>query len=282
MKHWWGLGIFLVACAGTGTYQSPPLSSLTQNPPALPTLVPVPEKWEKAKFRGSSGLKELISQWIAMEQPSSFEHAAQEANRLLKKNGYPLALDARALLKKNQNKLELKAGQKIFTFFRGKELNSHADICGEQILKIPALPISEKTAAVISGGKKYPFSLAPFRRETVKIYRGKKLLSTIPLPEASEPIGISQNGKSIYIKFPLDEILTLDWWTRVVKNFPMVIGEDPYLVLRVERDRLSFLTDSDKLNPQEFEVQDSSSGFLHWRYLPSNLILELSSHCGQK
>lgn len=274
--------ILLFGCAGKSNTAAISLLTPNSNSSKEQALVPVPIKWEKTKIKGTFDLKDAISQWIEIEHPNSLEEVVRYANTLIRKHGFPLQLDASRLLKKNQRQLELKAGKKLFSFSAGHELNITPNICGEQILKIPAVVLSETQAALVSNGKQFPFSLAGFGREKVKVFRKKKLVATLSLPEPTEPLGISPRGNAVYIKFALDETITTEWWTRVVKDLPMVIGEDPYLVLKIEKNKIKFDSELERLIPQEFEVQDSNSEYLHWRFLPSNLILELSSHCGPK
>lgn len=271
----------LAGCAGNSTNPDGAFPIPLTSAETSPALVPVPEKLENTKLQGAFDLKEAISEWISLKHPHSYEEVVKQANSFIRKNGFPLQLDASRVLKKNPTRVEIQSGKKLFTFKPGRELSEKPDICGEHFLNIPVILLPENNAALVSAGKKYPFSLKKFRLEKVRIFREKKIVSTIAMPEATEPLGISRNGKAVYLKFPLEEPMTLEWWTRVVKNMPMVIGEDPYLVLKVEKEKISFDADINKLNPQEFEVQDSSPEALRWRYLPSNLILELSSHCGK-
>ncbi len=239
-----------------------------------------PDEPEEA-FRSieASDLRDSISSWIARHPEAEFEEAARMANRFLRLHGYPLVLDARRKVKKGQTEVKIVSGKKVFHFTSGKELSSSPDICGERFLRIPALLVNQNTAALIHKGKEYRFSLKGFQREKFRIFRGKRLISTIFAPEPSEPIGISANGKSIYLKFPLNEAETIGWWQKVAVFQPSLLDEEPYLTLRVQNHRLYFDENIEHLAAQEFEVEEGDESSFRWKFLPSKLVLELSSRC---
>lgn len=252
----------------------------TQDSLANPLVPSAPEEAEEA-FRSieASDLRDSISSWIARHPEAEFEEAARMANRFLRLHGYPLVLDARRKVKKGQTEVKIVSGKKVFHFTAGKELSSSADICGERFLRIPALLVNQNTAALIHKGKEYRFSLKGFQREKFRIFRGKRLISTIFAPEPSEPIGISANGKSIYLKFPLNEAQTIGWWQKVAVFQPSLLDEEPYLTLRVQNHRLYFDENIEHLPAQEFEVEEGDESSFRWKFLPSKLVLELSSRC---
>lgn len=227
----------------------------------------------------ASDLRDSISSWISRHPEAEFEEAARMANRFLRLHGYPLVLDARRKVKKGQSEVKIFSGKKVFHFVAGKELSSSPDICGERFLRIPALLVNQNTAALIHKGREYRFSLKGFQREKFRIFRGKRLVSTIYAPEPSEPIGIASNGKAIYLKFPLHEAQTIGWWQKVAVFQPSLLDEEPYLTLRVQNHRLYFDENIEHLPAQEFEVEEGDESSFRWKFLPSNLVLELSSRC---
>jgi hypothetical protein len=234
---------------------------------------------ESSRFHKESDLREAISRWIADNPQADYDEAARMANRLMRKHGYPMVLDASRLLKKNKHLLKLKAGKKTFVFESGKELSRTQDICGERFLRIPGLILGKEKAALISDGKEYPFSLKEFRRDRFRIYDGRKMKSIIFAPEPTEPIGLSGSGKALFIKFPLNEEAAAEWWQRMGSLQPSIIDEDPYLVLQVQATRLYFDENIEHLPPQEFEVDESDNTSFRWKFQPSDLVLELSSRC---
>ncbi len=278
---------FLCACASTPAPQAPksapknpPTESLqTLAPPISQVLTPLEEKEEAFRSIEASDLRDSISSWISRHPEADFEEAARMANRFLRLHGYPLVLDARRFVKNGRDEVKIVSGKKVFHFAAGKELSSSPDICGERFLRIPALVVNLETAALIHKGKEYRFSLRGFQREKFRIFRGKKLVSTIYAPEPSEPIGISANGKAIFLKFPLHEGQTVQWWQRVAAFQPSLLDEEPYLTLRVQNHRLYFDENIEHLPSQEFEVEEGSESAFRWKFLPSNLVLELSSRC---
>jgi hypothetical protein len=276
--------LFLVACASAQKAPEPmPVAPAAKSEPELPAN-PAPARVaepmeESSRFHKDSDLRESISRWIADNPQADFEETARTANRLLRRFGYPMVLDASKLLKKNKNLLRLRAGKKIFLFESGKELSRSKDICGERFLRIPARIRGKNQAALISEGKEYPFSLQGFRRDRFRIFRDKKLLSVIYAPEPTEPVGLANNGKAIFIKFPLNEEAASEWWQRIAEFQPSIVDEDPYLILRVEASRLYFDENIEHLPAQEFEVDEGDNSSFRWRFQPSDLVLELSSRC---
>jgi hypothetical protein len=235
---------------------------------------------EEKTFRiKASELRESISHWISKNPEADFEEAARMANRFLRLHGYPMVLDARDFVKNGETEVKIRSGKKVFHFYSGEKLSSTPDICGERFLVIPALVSSENTAILIYKGEEFPFSLKGFRREKFEVFRGKKLISTIFAPEPFEPIGLSANGKSLYFKFPLNETLTLGWWQKVSSFQPSLLDEEPYLTLRVQNHRLYFDENIEHLITQEFEPEDSDDPAIRWKFLRSNLIIEMSSRC---
>jgi hypothetical protein len=234
---------------------------------------------EASQFHRDSGLREAISRWIADHPDGDFEEASRMANRFMRKYGYPMVLDASHLLRGNKTKLKLRAGRKLFVFEAGKELSRSPDICGERYLRIPARVIGRNRAALVSNRKSYPFSLKGFRRDRFRVYRGDKLVAVIYAPEPTEPIGLEGDGKALFLKFPLNEEATSEWWQKMATFQPSLLDEDPYLLLRVEQNRLYFDENLEHVPAQEFEVDESDDSSFRWRFLPSGLVLELSSKC---
>jgi hypothetical protein len=268
------LSLFLLACAST-TRVAPEAIAPTpsQSQPVL--ITPLPQQHSSLE---ENELRDQISDWIYKNDQATYAQVAQFANKALRKWGYPFVLDAAAMLGKQQSTFLLKAGGKSFELKAGQELSPSPEPCGERFLRVHAKQVSENKALLVSGNKEYPFSLKSFRREKLLIWKGKQLLSTLHLPEPAEPMGLAMDGKSVFIKFPLDERVSASWWSRVARSFPDILSEDPYLVLRVERNRLSFDTEEKNLLPQEFEVNAGGSDTLRWRF--RDQILELSSRCG--
>lgn len=227
-----------------------------------------------------SDLRDQISDWLSENPQSNFKKASQMASRIMQKVGFPLQIDASSQLRRGQKSLILRTPKKTFYFLAGNELSENEEICGERYLQVPALISSEKSAVILSEGKKYPFSLKGFRREKFNIKNENKLIASILTPEPSEPIGVAPKGNALYMKFSLDEAKTSSWWTQIVSDFPELYGEDPYLVLRVEKNRLIFEDDIRHLAPQEFETEESGSETLRWRFKPSDFTVELPSRCG--
>lgn len=279
------LSLLLAACASAPNKAATPqpLAVEAKSEPELPANPPAPRVAEpveeSSRFHKESDLREAISRWIADNPQADFDEAARMANRFLRKHGYPMVLDASRLLKKNKNVLKLKAGNKIFVFESGKELSRSADICGERFLRVPGRIRGKEKAALIMDGKEYPFSLKEFRRDRFRIYDGKKLKSVIHAPEPTEPIGLAGNGRALFIKFPLNEEATAEWWQRMGNLQPSIIDEDPYLVLQVQAMSLYFDENIEHLPPQEFEVDESDNSTFRWKFQPSDLVLELSSRC---
>lgn len=277
--------LFLAACASAPTKPPAPLPAAPapKAEPEAPVTPPSPKVTEPAeessRFQKESDLREAISRWIADNPQADYDEAARMANRLLRKYGYPMVLDASRLLKKNKNVLRLKAGKKTFLFEAGKELSRTPDICGERFLRVPGLILGKEKAALISNGKEHSFSLKEFRRDRFRIYDEKKLKSVIYAPEPTEPIGLSSSGKALFIKFPLNEEATAEWWQRMGGLQPSIIDEDPYLVLQVQAMRLYFDENIEHLPPQEFEVDESDNTSFRWKFQPSDLVLEMSSRC---
>jgi hypothetical protein len=292
--------LFLAACAGQSTVPRPretaPIPIL--NPPAkaaevaIPSLaaeraaaltaVPeapeVPE--EEDRLTEGSDLKNAISRWIAENPKAEFDEVARMANHFLRLHGYPMVLDASGLVKIDETHVRLKSGKKTFVFESGKELSREIDICGERFLRIPARIISSKQAALVVKGREFPVSLEGFKREEFKVYRGKKLISKLYAPEPTEPIGLSANGKALYMKFFLNDAQVAPWWLRVGTHQPSVIDEEAYLKLRVEKNRLYFDETLEHLPAQEFEVEETPDASFRWAFEPSGLTLLLSARCG--
>jgi hypothetical protein len=227
-----------------------------------------------------SDLRNALSAWIAQNPEAEFDLVARTANRLLRRHGFPLVLDASGLLKPGQTELRIRAGSKTFLFEAGQELSLSPDICGERFLRIPGRILGTERAALISDGREYPFSLKGFKRERFRVLRGKKLVSVLYSPEPVEPIGLSTSGRAVYIRFSLNEGETAEWWHRIARHQPSLLGEDPYLALRVERSRLYFIENLDHLPSQDFVVEETDPSIFRWRFQPSGLVLELSSRCG--
>jgi len=285
--------ILITACATPPPTSQPapsgahPSAQITN--PARPTPAPriseqdleasPEEPMEEIDLGRSSDLASAISNWIADNPRAEFEEAARMANRFMRRYGYPLVLDVAKLLKPGRSELRLKSGKRTFVFKAGEELSRSEDVCGERFLRIPGRILGPERAALVSEGREYPFSLKGFRRDRFRIFRKGKIISTLFAPEPTEPIGLTQNGKSIYIKFPLHEKKTAGWWQRIGLHQPSILDEDPFLTLRVERGRLYFVENIEHLPPQEFEVEQSEGSAFRWRFKPSELVLELSSHC---
>lgn len=285
------------ACAGKQPDPTPPpkepqieelppsveLSALP--PPAPPELPPPPaiasmeEPEEKAAFLGSSDLKSAISKWIKKRPRADYDEVARAANRLMRKLGYPFVLDVSQLLSKEDTEFHLKVGRKTFVFSSEKALSRTFDVCGERYLRVPARIFDETTALLVDGQKTYPFSLEPFGRETFLIYKKDELVSILSAPEPSEPIGVSANGKALFLKFPLHEEQTTIWWQRMGRQQPAILDEEPYLTLRVEKNRIYFDENIERLPPQDIEVEENTAGTIRWKFFPSRLIVELPSKC---
>ncbi len=270
------LPFLLFACA---TQQMPPIAAPTNLVPIVPAPILEAAGVEEAEPMAlqSSDLRSALSTWISENEDAEFAETARMANRLLRQFGYPLVLDAAKAVRRG--KIRLTAGGKIFTFMAGAELSETKDVCGERYLRVPGRVLGPNRAALVSGGKEYAFSLEKFGREKFRIYREGKLLAVIPSPEPAEPMGLASNGRSLYLRFLLEEARTSRWWTRVAEHVPAVIDEDPYLVLRVEKGRLYFDENEEHLQPQEFEVEQNAQGKFLWRFLPSGLVVELPSKC---
>lgn len=287
---------FLVfACAGQGTLSSAPPTptpvqeAISQETPVstgenLPELPPTPEAptepEETDKLSEGSQLQKSISNWIEENPNADFDEVARMANRFLRLHGYPMVIDASPLLKEGQTAVRIKSGKKTFVFEEGQELSRSTDLCGERFLRIPARILGADQAALVNKGKEYPISLHGFNRERFRVFRGRKLIAVIHAPEPTEPIGIGAGGKTIYMRFPLFEGPTAQWWQRIGVHQPSVLDEEPYLMLRVNRSRLYFDENIEHLPPQEFEVEDSDKSSYRWRFQPTGLVLELSSRCG--
>jgi hypothetical protein len=261
----------------------PPLPPVL--PPASPPPAPAPptdakSAEEPASLLEGTDLRQAISSWISEHEDADFELVTRMANRMMHRYGYPISVDASPLLKPGQDSLRLKAGNRTFLLRAGHELALGADACGERYLRLPVRLLGGNDAALVSGGRTYPFSLAPFRREEFRAFRGKRLIATFSAPEPTEPIGISGNGRALFLRFPLDEQLAINWWQRVARHQPSVLDEDPYLVLRVSKKRLYFDENIEHLPTQEIEVdEDTDPGNYHWRFLPQGFRLEFSTSC---
>lgn len=278
------IALLLSACAVTRTEQPSPAqpahASQREAPAPAPPLVKESQGEAEESSPQNSKLRESISLWIAENPHATFEEASRTANRLLRLNGYPMVLDAAGLIKRGQTRLRLRAGGKIFVFEAGKELSRSPDVCGERFLRLPARPLGADRAALIQNGKSYAFSLKPFRRERFRVFREGKQLSVLFAPEPTEPIGLANSGKALFLRFPLNESLTAGWWQRIAVDQPAVMGEEPYLLVQVQRNRLFFDENPEHLPPQEFEVEEGTGAAFRWRFMPSELVLELSSKCG--
>lgn len=277
--------VFLAACASAPRNTTAPLPAAApaktepELPASPPPSRPTEPVEESSRFHKESDLREAISRWIADNPRADYDETARMANRLLRKHGYPMVLDASRLLKKNKHQLKLKAGKKTFLFESGRELSRTEDICGERFLRIPGLILGKEKAALISEGKEYPFSLKEFRRDRFRIFDGRKMKSVIFAPEPTEPIGLSSSAKALFIKFPLNEEAAAEWWQRMGALQPSIIDEDPYLVLQVQAARLYFDENIEHLPPQEFEVDENDNTTFRWKFQPSGLVLELGSRC---
>jgi hypothetical protein len=246
-------------------------------PPAITPEQPEPD----AELEQSSDLRNSISDWIAENPDAELEEAARHANRLMRRHGYPLVLDVSALLKPKQSVLRLKSGRRKFIFRAGKELSRTADVCGERFLRVPGRLRGPGQVSLVVKGKEYPISLKGIRRERFRVWKNSKVVSTLFTPEPTEPIGLAGNGKALYMKFPLNEELTEEWWQKQIAHHqPSVHDEIPYLVLRVEKGRLYFDENIEHVPAQEFEVDESDGSAFRWKFQPSGLVLELNSRCG--
>lgn len=280
------LVLTLSACAGRG--HTPPAPSPVPAPVAATAQEPEPQAAvavavadeELPGVPHAAELRNAISQWIAENPEAEFDETARQANRLLRRLGYPLTLDAAKLLRKGSKRLRLKAGGRTFVFESGRELSASTEVCGERYLRIPGRFVGRQEAVLVLGGKEYPFSLKGFGRERFRILRGNKVISTLHSPEPTEPIGLVSSGRAFYLRFSLNEADVAQWWHRLSVHQPALLDEDPYMVLRVEAQRLYFDENLEHLPTQEFEVEESKGATFRWRFQPSQLVLELNSSCG--
>lgn len=278
----------LFACAGQSTTPppSPPpvvvIAPLEVSPPVAEQAPPAeaPPEEEEDRIPEGSDLKNAISKWVAENPGAEFDEVARMANRFLRIHGYPLVLDAAALVKNDGSALRVKSGKKVFLFEPGRELSDQPDVCGERYLRVPARILSADSAALVVQEKEFPFSLKGFKRDRFRVFKGKKLVAVLHAPEPTEPIGLSANGKALFTKFLLNDGEVGAWWQKVGVSQPSVLDEDAYLMLRVEKSRLYFDENIEHLPAQEFEVEGATGANIRWQFQPSNLILELSSHCG--
>ena len=235
---------------------------------------------EKVQTLDSPDLKQLVSQWISQNESASFGQVVHTANQLLERFGYPVIYDAVKMFPSPKDRFFiLEAGKKKFAVNRHSNTEYGAEACGEILVKIPSKRFHDRTAILVQQGEEYRYPLGQLRRDLLRIFKGKKLHATIPLPEPTEPVGISPDGKSVYLRFPLEEKLASLWFSNLVRNQPDLYGEDPYLILKVNSKEINFEKDIRALSHQEFEPEESSGDTIRWRFLPSPYSVELSTRC---
>lgn len=266
------------------TPEDPSLSTSEEKTPDPTATSPSPteaelEGEESGNLPHATELRDAISAWIAANPEADFDETAREANRFLRRLGYPLVLNAARLVKPGQAYLRLKAGGRWFTFDSGRELSRNPEVCGERLLSIPGRITGREEAVLVVRGREYPFSLKGLQREAFRIRRKGKLVATLFSPEPTEPIGLVATGKAFLLRFPLDEESTLAWWQRMGLQQPSLLDEEPYLVLRVNRSSVFFDENIEHLPAQEFEVEEGKGAHYRWKFLPSGLVLELNSTC---
>ncbi|MCO5143288.1 MAG: hypothetical protein M9962_09390 [Oligoflexia bacterium] len=276
---------FFISCATT-TQEVKKIPPTAQPPKQMqnsspPKFVEEKEDLPEKDFSGQQeDLRYTLSLWLEENPNASFDEAIKEANRLLNTLGYPAILDVAKNINKRSNTTSISSKKRKFVFHSGEELSPSTDICGERYLKIPIKITGTYRAYLVSEKKNYLFSMKKFRRDEIKIYKGKKILNRIYLPEPTEPIGVDEKGKAIFIKFPLAEGMANTWWNAISNQLPSILGEDPYLTVRVEKNSLRFETALENLPPQEFDIMESTKQGFRWRFSPSDLVLELPSKCG--
>jgi hypothetical protein len=268
---------------GTNGTSSPPLAPTITSPaetnPSDPatTASDASVDWEPALI--PNDLRYAVSQWIAENPDAEFEEIARQANRSLWQLGYPHRLDVAHLLTPNSNDLVLRSENRRLVFRVGEEIAQETDFCGERFLTISALPNKGKTLWMISENRRIPVDLSRTRWEQFRLLKKGKYLRTIIAPEPTEPLGITPDGRAIYIRFPLYDRLVHDWWHKLGNQLTPLFDEEPFLVLRVSKNRIYFEEDIKHLIPQEFEVERTKGSILRWRFQPSDITIELDGHC---